>query len=73
MTICHGLKLLSVRTDECLYVGDGGSFELETASRLGMKAVQAVWYFKEGARQPAKRKKEFEQVERPMELLGYIE
>ena len=33
---------LSVSPDECIYVGDGGSLELETASQIGMKALQAV-------------------------------
>lgn len=66
---------LQVSADECLYVGDGGSFELETATRLGMKALQAVWYLKEGTTQPTGRKKEFVQVETPMDILkcgGYL-
>lgn len=29
-------------------MGDGGSNELEAAQALGMRAIQAVWYFKEG-------------------------
>lgn len=66
------MERLSVRAEESLYVGDGGSFELETAAGLGMKAVQAVWYFKEGARQPAKRKDAFEQMERPLDVLAKI-
>lgn len=60
-----------VKAEECLYVGDGGSFELETASALGMKAVQAVWYLKEGTTQPAKRKEGFIQAERPLDILDY--
>ena len=63
---------LSVSPDECIYVGDGGSLELETASQLGMKALQAVWYLKEGTTQPVGRKKDFIQVETPMEILKYI-
>lgn len=42
------LEKLSVQADECLYVGDGGSCELELAKMVGMKAVQVVWYLKEG-------------------------
>lgn len=61
-----------VKADECLYVGDGGSFELETASGLGMKAIQAVWYLKEGTTQPAKRKEGFLQAESPLEILKYL-
>lgn len=63
---------LKVSYDECLYIGDGGSFELETAKELGMKPLQAVWYLKEGTTQPTGRKKEFVQVETPMEILKYI-
>lgn len=63
---------LSLSADECIYVGDGGSLELETASQIGMKAVQAVWYLKEGTIQPSKRKKDFIQAETPLEILKYI-
>ncbi len=63
---------LSVQADECLYVGDGGSFELEAATKIGMKVVQAVWYLKEGITQPAKRIKEFVQAERPLEVLDML-
>lgn len=51
--------------EECIYVGDGGSNELETARKLGMKAVQAAWYLQEGTTQPAKRKHDFFQMEKP--------
>ena len=63
---------LSVEANECLYVGDGGSLELETASELGMKALQAAWYFKDGVDQLSKRNSSFIQIETPMELLKYI-
>ncbi len=66
------MQELSVNAEECLYVGDGGSRELETARALGMYAIQAVWYLKEGTAQPAIRKPEFEQLERPMEVLQYV-
>lgn len=62
----------SVKAEECVYVGDGGSYELETARKLGMKAVQAVWYFKEGTMQPSGRKHDFIQIERPLDLLDYV-
>ena len=62
---------LGVKTEECLYVGDGGSQELETARELGMYAVQAVWYLKEETTQPSKRKAEFEQVETPLKVVDY--
>ncbi len=66
------MKHLSVTADKCVYVGDGGSLELETAQRLGMKAIQAVWYFKEDTLQPVGRKKEFAQAETPLDILNYV-
>ena len=38
------LAQLGLSAEECLYVGDGGSNELEAAGALGMEAVQAIWY-----------------------------
>lgn len=67
------MEKLGVAAEECLYVGDGGSRELETAQRIGMKAVQAAWYLQEGTTQPVGRKEEFEQAERPMNVLNYLE
>jgi len=67
------MKELGVLAEECLYVGDGGSYELETAERLGMKAVQATWYFKEGSTQPTGRKEGFEHLERPLEVVVCVE
>lgn len=66
------LDKLNVQATECLYVGDGGSYELETAQKAGMKAVQATWYLKENTAQPSKRKMEFEQIETPLEILDII-
>ena len=63
--------LLNVSPEECLYVDDGGSMELETARSLGMHPVQAVWYFEKNPK--AKRKTEFWQAESPVELTGYLE
>lgn len=66
------MEKLNVKADECLYVGDGGSFELETAKMVGMKAVQAVWYLKDGTSQPSKRKEDFKQIETPLDILNLI-
>lgn len=66
------LRDLSVRPKECLYVGDGGSFELETAGRLGMKPVQAAWYLQQGSSQPTWRKFGFAQAEEPLDILCYL-
>lgn len=63
---------LEVQAEECLYVGDGGTFELETARALGMNPLQATWYFKDGVNQPAKRKQEFLQADSPLDIISEI-
>lgn len=63
------IEKLGVKADECLYVGDGGSNELEAARALGMQAVQAVWYLREGVNQPSRRKADFEHMEKPMDVI----
>lgn len=60
---------LGVKPEECLYVGDGGSRELEVARDLGMKAVQAVWYLKEGNEHQSRRMSDFLQLEKPLDVL----
>ncbi len=64
---------LSLMAEECIYVGDGGSNELEAARKLGMKAVQAAWYLQEGTTQPSKRKPDFFQIEKPLDVLNFVE
>ena len=56
---------LDVTPEECIYIGDGGSQELETARDLGMNAMQAVWYMEN-------RKKDFNQLEKPLDVLKWI-
>lgn len=63
---------LAVKPEECLYVGDGGSNELEAARELGMTAVQAEWYLKEGSGQLSKPKPDFPHFESPLEVLDYF-
>lgn len=67
---CTGM--LGVAAEECLYIGDGGSHELETARTLGMQTAQAVWYLKDGTNQPTGRKQGFAQMETPMDVLGML-
>ena len=67
------MRDFEVKSEECLYIGDGGSRELETATALGMKAVQAVWYLQEGSTQPSRRLVNFSQAETPLEVLNYLE
>ncbi len=66
------MNALNVKPEECLYVGDGGSHELEAASRIGMNAVQACWYLQEGTTQPTGRKRDFSQLDKPLDILKYI-
>ena len=67
------LRRLGIAPKNCLYVGDGGSFELETARSLGLQAVQATWYrqaafeHKQAALRP-----DFPQLSDPMEVLDWI-
>ncbi len=62
---------LGVKPEDCLYVGDGGSRELETALELGMHPLQALWYLKEGTSQPIRKMDGFEQLGDPMAVLDY--
>ena len=64
---------LAVEPEECLYIGDGGSFELETAKALGMHPLQATWYLKERVNQPAKRMEEFLEAETPLKVIVEID
>lgn len=64
---------MNVKPEECLYVGDGGSYELETAQALGMQTLQATWYFKEGTVHFVKRKEEFLEAAKPLDVIEYIE
>lgn len=66
------MERLQVQAEECLYVGDGGSGELEAAQKLGMKAVQATWYLKAHPIQMSKRKEDFEQIESPVNLFALV-
>lgn len=63
---------LQVEAEECIFVGDGGSHELEASYALGMKPLQAVWYLKEGTLHRIKPMAEYDHLRSPDELLHYI-
>lgn len=63
---------LSVDAKECVYVGDGGCLELETASALGMHAIQAMWYVNANNNHPTKRNTVFEMAEKPFDILKLV-
>lgn len=62
---------LGIRPEECLYIGDGGSNELEGATKVGMKAFQAIWYKKKYEKDFI-NKNEFSSIEQPLDILNYL-
>lgn len=67
------VEALDVAYHECMYIGDGGSFELETAQSLGMKTYQATWYFNEKNQHIWQRKRVFQELASPLQLLEELE
>jgi len=65
------LAELNVAPQECLYVGDGGSFELETAREFGMQTLQAGWFIKN--QQGDWKKEGFTTAEEPEEVIEVVE
>lgn len=65
------VKMLAVKENECIYIGDGGSNELEAAKSIGMRAIQAIWFINEQSRQ-SKIKPEFEHLKRPTDIKKLI-
>lgn len=63
---------LGVSPDECVFVGDGGSHELQGARSAGMTAVQAKWYTD---KHPYKREsiEGFPTADKPLEVLRYVD
>ncbi len=66
------LERLGLKPEECLYVGDGGSHELEAARDMGMKPLQALWYLKENTRATRGHNPKFEGLEEPADVLKYL-
>ena len=66
------MSSLNVKPEECIYVGDGGSQELEAAKSLGMYPLQALWYRNKKSEHVIKLKEGFEQLENPMNILNYL-
>lgn len=65
------LAELSVAPEECLYVGDGGSQELETARSFGMQTLQAGWFVKNY--EEDWKKEDFASATDPGEVLRVIQ
>lgn len=66
------MERLGVSAQECLFIGDGGSHELEAARSLGMTALQAAWYIHGVEGHPSCLQKEFPRLDRPEDVIGYV-
>lgn len=66
------MKELDVTPTECIYVGDGGSNELDTARRLGITALQARWYLVKGSKQPVWILDEYEGLDSPLDIFNVL-
>lgn len=66
------MEALAVKAEECIYIGDGGSNELQAARKLGMKAMQAVWYLQEGTTQ-SKPMNDFIQIKTPLGVMDFLD
>ncbi|WP_426446481.1 HAD family hydrolase [Paenibacillus sp. S-38] len=64
-----GCSRLGVRPEDCLFVGDGGSKELEGAGAAGMTSLQAAWYVPE---EIALRVQGVTRLKKPAQLLEWI-
>ena len=64
-------KRLGFELNECIFVGDGGSNELEGAEAVGMKAIQAKWFTNQ---LPRKRDsiEGFLVADYPLKIIDYI-
>jgi len=67
------LRALDVSADEALYIGDGGSMELESAASCGMHVAQACWFLREDEPdQPCGRKPDFPQINTPEGIEAFL-
>ena len=64
-------RSLGVAPEDCVFVGDGGSHELQGAREAGMTAIQAKWYTNQ---HPWKRESMpgFLVAEEPLEVLRHL-
>ena len=67
------IRILQVRPEECLYVGDGGSNELYAAKEAGMHPVQCTWFHEKAFEPhiPCPILNEFDHAAHPMEILDF--
>ncbi len=68
------LETLKLSSEECLYVGDGGSRELYAARDIGMQALQCTWFHKLAFEPhiPCPVLDEFPHAEHQEDVLNYL-
>ncbi len=66
------IKNLGVKAEDCIYIGDGGSCELEAAENIGMRAYQAMWYSYDSANNVIIRDKRFPAFDDPCEVAAAL-
>ncbi len=66
------VQQLGVAPEACLFIGDGGSRELEAAQALGMQAMQAAWYIGMVPGHDSPVKGDFRQVWDPAEVVEEV-
>jgi len=62
----------AIDSAEFLYIGDGGSQELQTATSVGMQTGQALWFLIDPDTQPAWRMEEFRGFELPQAVVDFV-
>lgn len=65
-----GCEHLGVKPSECLFVGDGGSNELQGATAVGMEAYQATWFL---PKEISNKTNEFPKLDHPKKLIELVE
>lgn len=68
-------KLLGVKPEECLFVGDGGSRELYAARDAGMHPVQCTWFHDRAYEPhiPCPILDEFDHADTQLDVLEYLD
>lgn len=66
------MERLMVQPRECLFIGDGGSRELEAAKALGMEAMQALWYMDGVENHPSAPKADFAPLNAPEDVAAAV-
>ncbi len=70
---CKAAALLKRVPSECIFIGDGGTRELQGAQTCGVQAYQAWWYLKEYEEQyRTERMQPFQRLFEPSEVLSTV-